>query len=60
MGEGVGAAAGVHAWLERTAFFKVPRCLQEEAVAVAGRPFEEVPSLLCRCGEYVACPLAFR
>lgn len=36
------AAASAHLWLEKTAFFKVPRCLQDETVELHKRPFEDV------------------
>lgn len=36
------AAAAAHFWLEKTAFFKVPRNLQDEAMEQHCRPFEDV------------------
>ena len=35
-----------HLWLEKTAFFKVPRALQDETVEQLRRPFEEVSDAL--------------
>ena len=36
------SAISAHLWLEKTAFFKVPRALQDETVELNGRPFEDV------------------
>ena len=36
------SALSAHLWLEKTAFFKVPRALQDETVELNGRPFEDV------------------
>lgn len=36
------AAASAHLWLEKNAFFKVPRALQDETVDANMRPFEDV------------------
>lgn len=37
-----GAANDLHRWLERTAYHKVPRAHQEEAVEQLERPFDLV------------------
>lgn len=37
-----GAASDLHRWLERTAYHKVPRAHQEEAVEQLERPFDLV------------------
>ena len=36
------AAARMHAWLERTSFFKVPRSHQDEVADQCGKLFEQV------------------
>lgn len=36
------SAISAHLWLEKTAFFKVPRSLQDETVEINGRAFEDV------------------
>jgi len=36
------AATSAHLWLEKNAFYKVPRALQDETVELNRRPFEEV------------------
>ena len=39
------AAARMHAWLERTSFFKVPRSHQDEVADQCGKLFEQVGKL---------------
>ncbi len=39
------AATSAHLWLEKNAFYKVPRALQDETVELNRRPFEDVSSL---------------
>lgn len=36
------AAASAHLWLEKNAFFKVPRALQDETMETHQTPFEDV------------------
>jgi hypothetical protein len=36
------AATSAHLWLEKNAFYKVPRALQDETVELNRRPFEDV------------------
>lgn len=40
------AAGSAHLWLEKNAFFKVPRALQDETVELHRRPFEDVSESL--------------
>ena len=39
------AAASAHLWLEKNAFFKVPRALQDETMEAHQMPFENVGPL---------------
>ena len=39
------AAAKMHFWLERTAFYKVPKSHQDEVAEQCHKPFEQVPTL---------------
>ncbi len=62
------AAAKLHLWLERTAFYKVPKSHQDEVSDQCQKPFEQVrlyfhldarsinlPSLLSQYGTSVVC-----
>lgn len=41
------AAAKLHLWLERTAFYKVPKSHQDEVSEQCQKPFEQVSQQCC-------------